>query len=153
MKASLASTFATFLAVAATGVVAAAPPANPAPPSSGTSRAWKISLFDAQHHAVGTIQLHFTSQRGQSCLASFGKDALLLVIDRIDDVPPQLRIAPTAAAKIEGDTISIDLTSGTCDAYVLLEGKTSQNGGATGDINTLSLGGARNFGTFVATVP
>jgi hypothetical protein len=113
------------------------------------ANSWKVSIFDVDHRAAGTIVLHVTTRTGTSCLGGF-EDSKLVVIDRATDLLPAITISRFPVAKIDGDNFSFDLSGGICDAYVLLHGKVLTDGSAAGKVSTLSLGGGETLGTFVA---
>ena len=129
------------------------PPNDPHPPPASRPVNWKIQLFDTDHRSAGTLYVRITIERGTSCLASFGRDALLLRVDRKIELSKNFRISETPVAKIEKGRVSMDLTGGDCDNYVLLEGTMSNDGGAVGTAKSFGISFSKPLGTFVATVP
>jgi hypothetical protein len=113
---------------------------------------WKIQLFDTNHHNAGALYVHITTDRGGSCLGSFGRNAVLVRVDRKLELSRGFFVSSTPVAKFENDRVSIDLTGGDCDNYVLLEGTLSRDGGAFGTATSFGISFSKPLGTFVATV-
>ncbi len=63
---------------------------------------------------------------------------------------PPLPIASHGIATFIGDKIKIDLTGGTCDAYLMMDGVVTPDGSSSGVIYTFGPGGEHNVGTYRA---
>jgi hypothetical protein len=112
---------------------------------------WKVQVINPDGKSRGDLELLITSDHARSCMGEVGEGFRVDFI-RPDALPPPLPIASYGIATFIGNRVKIDLTGGTCDAYLVMDGMVASDGSSSGDIYTFGPGGEHNVGTYRALV-
>lgn len=112
---------------------------------------WKVEMINADGKSRGDLEMLITSDRARSCMGEVGEGFRVDFI-RPDVLSPPLPIASYGIAKFIGNKVKIDLTGGTCDAYLVMDGVVTPDGSSSGDIYTFGPGGEHNVGTYRAII-
>jgi hypothetical protein len=112
---------------------------------------WQVDIVDTHGKASGTLEMLIKTEKAESCLGGMS-DGVRVEFTRKDALPPSLSVESYGVAKLEGDTIKIDLTGGMCDAYLILSGTLAADGSSSGGIRTFGKGGGHDVATYSAKV-
>ena len=112
---------------------------------------WMVKILDAAGQSLGSLEVRITSTQASSCLGDMNPGVQVDFV-RKELAPANLPIAFHGVARFRDDTVKIDLTGGTCDAYSIMEGKIEADGSSTGDVFRFGMWGSTGIGTYRATV-
>jgi hypothetical protein len=111
---------------------------------------WTITLFDSHGASLGELDVVITSERADSCLGSLNEGGVKVEFTREGDLSKTLHLGQYGVAQFSGEDVTIDLTAGMCDAYLLLLGSVEVDGSSNGRLSTRDLSGGRDIGTYRA---
>jgi hypothetical protein len=112
---------------------------------------WNVALINPDGKSRGEQEILITSEHARSCMGEVGEGFRVDFI-RPGVFSPPLPLASYGIAKFVGNKVMIDLTGGTCDAYLVMDGVVTRDGSSSGDVYTLGPGGKHNMGTYRAIV-
>jgi len=112
---------------------------------------WKVDVVNPDGKSHGELKMLITSDHARSCMGDVG-DGFRVDFIRPDVLSPPLPITSYGVARFIDDKIKIDLTGGTCDAYLVMDGVVTSDGSSAGDIYTFGPGGVHDVGTYHASI-
>lgn len=112
---------------------------------------WTVKVITLDGKDGGELQRRITSEHASSCTGEVGNGYRVEFV-RSDRLMSPLPIASYGIAKFVDDKVKIDLTGGTCDGYLMMDGTMTLNGSSAGGIYTFGPGGAHDLGTYHASI-
>jgi len=112
---------------------------------------WNVAVISPDGKSRGELEILITAEHARSCTGEVGEGFRVDFI-RPGVLSPPLPIASYGIARFIGNKVKIDLTGGTCDAYLVMDGVVSSDGASSGDVYTLGPGGEHNVGTYRAII-
>jgi hypothetical protein len=112
---------------------------------------WKVEISDTNGKSLGDLEVLIKTEHAHSCLGEIDDGGVRVEFIGKHGISDSL-IESYGIAKISGNRIQIDLTGGTCDAYVIMDGMVAPDGSSIGDVFTLSLNGGHDIGKYRATL-
>ena len=112
---------------------------------------WNVAVINPDGKSRGELEILITSEHARSCMGEVDEGFRVDFI-RPGVFSPPLPLASYGIAKFVGNKVMIDLTGGTCDAYLVMDGVVSSDGSSSGDLYTFGPGGEHNMGTYRAIV-
>jgi hypothetical protein len=112
---------------------------------------WNVAVINPDGKSRGELEILITPEHARSCMGEVGEGFLVDFI-RPGVLSPPLPLASYGIARFIGNKVKIDLTGGTCDAYLVMDGVVSSDGASSGDVYTLGPGGEHNVGTYRAII-
>jgi len=112
---------------------------------------WNVAVISPDGKSRGELEILITAEHARSCTGEVGEGFRVDFI-RPGVLSPPLPIASYGIARFIGNKVKIDLTGGTCDAYLVIDGVVSSDGASSGDVYTLGPGGEHNVGTYRAII-
>ncbi len=112
---------------------------------------WRIQVLDESNKILGNLEVVLTSQPAKSCQKDFGRGYLVSYRSH----PAELGSWPIGnygIASVSGDTISLDLSGGRCDDYVMTKGELESDGTSMGEVFALHKVFGHDLGTYRATL-
>jgi hypothetical protein len=113
---------------------------------------WKVELVDLHGKRLGTIDMRVTSVSAHSCMGDVA-DGLRVEFEQPNTLSRSLPITSYGIATFSGDQVVIDLSGGTCDAYLVMKGAVQSNGSSWGRVYTFGSSGERDVATYRASIP
>jgi len=113
---------------------------------------WSIEFTDETGRSLGRLNVLITDRPADSCLGSFGKNAVRVAFLDMSGRIRRLLSSPYGVADVSSNNVQIDLTGNMCDAYLLMSGELLPDGSSSGEFYSLDLAGKKSLGTYHATV-
>ena len=112
---------------------------------------WNVAVISPDGKSRGELEILITAEHARSCTGEVG-EGFRVDFTRPGVLSPPLPIASYGIARFIGNKVMIDLTGGTCDAYLVMDGVVTPDGSSSGDVYTLGPGGKHNMGTYRAII-
>jgi len=113
---------------------------------------WRVEVLDMAGKSLGALEMRITSEHAKSCLGGFSESAVRVEFTRKDQLSSSLSVTSYGVADLIDGRIKIDLSGGTCDAYLLMNGPLAADGSSTGEVYTFGMRGGHDVGTYRAVI-